>query len=246
MRHGIDTVNAGGGNDLIYVGAALTAADQIDGGAGTDIAYLTGNYTGANALTFGATTMVNVERLILSAGHNYSLTTNDATVASGQTLLVDASALGSTNSLTFNGAAETDGHFQIVSGLGADNFTGGALADTFVYTSAAQSTSTTYDTINGFNFSLDRFDLPGTVTAVTGTSHTLSTASFDSDLAAAVSGHLTAGAHDALMVTANAGTLNGQIFLVVDLDGNGVYSAGHDLVIHLASPIGTMTSADFI
>ena len=43
-----------------------------------------------------------------------------------------------------------------------------------------------------------------------------------------------------------AGTLNGQIFLVVDLDGNGVYSAGHDLVIHLASPIGTMASTDFI
>ncbi len=62
---GNDIVSAGGGNDLIYTGAALTAADKIDGGAGTDIAYLTGNYTGASALVFNATTMVNVERLIL-------------------------------------------------------------------------------------------------------------------------------------------------------------------------------------
>jgi len=209
---------------------------------------LNSDYTGGNAVTFGATTMVNVENLLLSAGHSYSLTTNNATVAAGQTLTVDASALGSGNSLTFNGSAETDGHFIIKSGLGADNLTGGALSDTFTFASAADSTSTTYDTINSFNFGLDRFDIPGSTGSIseidTAVSGTLSTASFDTDLAAAVSGHL--GAHSAMLVTANAGTLNGQTFLVVDLNGTAGYQSGADLVIHLSGSTGTLVTGDFI
>ncbi len=88
------TVHAGGGDDAVLAGAFLTAADTIDGGAGTlDQLTLVGDYTGANALVLGAATITNVEYLTLGSGHSYDITTNDATVASGQSLLVNAIGL---------------------------------------------------------------------------------------------------------------------------------------------------------
>lgn len=118
---GIDTVNGGGGGDSIRMGATLTAADAIDGGAGQGTVFLNGDYDGGNAVTFGANTMVNVENLVLGTGHSYVFTANDATVASGAGLTVDASALGSGNQLLFDAQAETDGHFVVTGGAGADS-----------------------------------------------------------------------------------------------------------------------------
>ncbi|HXL99069.1 MAG TPA: bluetail domain-containing putative surface protein, partial [Rhizomicrobium sp.] len=118
-------------------------------------------------------------------------------------------------------------------------------SDIFVYNFAAQSTSTGYDTINGFNFHNDRFNVPGHVTDVSVSSNSaVSTASFDSDIAAAVSGQL--GAHTAVLVHADGGTLNGETFLVIDVNGAAGYQAGGDLVIHLNDATGTLTTADFI
>lgn len=125
---GNDTVTALGGNDVITVGAALTSADKIDGGTGSDTVQLDGDYSAS--VTFSATTMVNVEMLALAAGHSYKLITNDATVASGQTLTVDGSALGAGDVLTFNGSAETDGRFVVNGGAGNDTIYGGAGNDT--------------------------------------------------------------------------------------------------------------------
>jgi len=141
---GNDIVNALGGADTINMGANLNAADQIDGGTGNDTVTLNGNYSGG--VTFSATTMVNVEAINLAAGHSYKLTTNNATVASGQTLTVDGSGLGSGNALTFNGSAETDGMFVFMSGAGADSLTGGAGTDTFNF---AAANLTSADTVNG-------------------------------------------------------------------------------------------------
>src|SRR5437867_4393089 len=106
---GNDTVQADSGDDIIIAGASLTAADSIDGGKGTDTLTLSGDY--AAGLVLSATTLTNVERIQLGAGFSYSLTTNDANVGKGQSsaLNIDGSALGSANSLTVNGSAETDG-----------------------------------------------------------------------------------------------------------------------------------------
>ena len=245
---GNDTASGGAGSDTINMGAALTAADKIDGGAGNDTVTLAGDYA-TSPRVFGATTMVNVEKLTLGAGHNYNLTTNNATVAAGRTLTVDGSALGTGNVLTFNGAAETNGHFIIIGGKGADNLTGGALSDTFVYTTAAQSTSTHYDTITGFNFTNDFIDTPGTAGAITGINSalnagTLSTASFDTNLASAMSGQLTA--HHAILFRPNSGTLSGDTFLIVSLSNTAGYHSGTDLVIRLNGPSGTPAASDFI
>lgn len=250
---GNDHVLGGDGNDTVSFGKNFTALDRIDGGAGSaDEVVLKGKQD----MVFLATTMINVEDLVLTGGANYALTTNNKTVAAGQTLTVDGSALDSAHTLTFNGAAETDGHFvvlggdgndRITGGNGADSFTGGTGADTFVYTSAVQSTSSHYDTIDGFNFAADRIDVPGaagTITAIDPaiTSGSLSSATFDGDLGT-LSGTL--GAHHALLVTASTGTLHGQSFLVVDLNGTAGYQTGHDLVIDLTNATGSLATTDF-
>jgi len=246
---GNDTINAGGSNDTIsFFGGQLNAADKIDGGAGTDTALLNSDYSGANAVVMNATTLINVEKLTLSAGHSYTLTTNNATVASGKTLTIDGSALSAGNVLFFNGAAETNGHFTITGGLGADKLRAGALSDTFIYSSAAQSTSTHYDTITAFNYSSDVFDTPGSAGTITGisaavNSGNLSAASFNANLATALSGHLTA--HHALLFTPTGGTLSGQTFLVVDLNGVAGYQTGHDLVIRMNGATGTLAAGGF-
>jgi len=240
-------ITGGAGNDTFNLGAYLTAADKIDGGAGTDTLNLSGNYSAG--VTFNSTAVKNVEKIVLAAGYNYKLTTNNATVASGQTLTINGSALSASNVLTFSGAAETDGHFVIIGGKGADQLTGGALSDTFTYTSAAQSTSTHYDTITGFKFGTDSFDIPGGAGVITGintkvASGSLSTATFDANLTSAISSsHL--GAHHAVLFTPTSGTLSGATFLVVDLNGVAGYQAGSDLVVRMNGSSGTFTAGGF-
>jgi len=152
---GNDTVLGGDGNDTIRMGAELTAADSIDGGTGNDTVWLYGNYAG---LTFSATTMVNVETLILGSSHSYTLTTNDATVAALQTLTVDGSALKAGDVLIFDGSVETDGRFALLGGAGNDVLTGGAGADHFDLTKGGN------DIANGGDGD-DTFDFGATLTS---------------------------------------------------------------------------------
>ena len=126
---GNDTLTGGAGNDTFRMGANFTYQDQIDGGAGIDTVILNG--MGDDEIPFTATTMVNVEKLVLQSGHVYDLITDDATVAAGQRLLVDGSALHAADTLTFDGSAETDGSFKIIGGAGNDFLTGGANNDVF-------------------------------------------------------------------------------------------------------------------
>ena len=127
------TLATGSGSDAFFVGAALTAADRIDGGAGIDQIGLQGDYTGANRLVLGATTLSNIEVMALLAGGKYDVTSADATVTAGQVFTVFGSNLGSGDSLTFNGSAETDGAFLMFGGAGTDNLTGGSGNDAFFF-----------------------------------------------------------------------------------------------------------------
>jgi hypothetical protein len=273
---GNDTVHAGSGADYFELGAAFTSADAIDGGTGEDYLSLNGDYSAG--LTLGATTLTNVEAIGLQGGHSYNLTTNDATVASGKTLEVDANGFGAGDTLTFNGSAETNGSFVIVGGAGNDNLTGGQNSDTidlskggndvadggggadsitgvlfgphetFVYKAVGDSTSVNYDHITNVDFNNDVFNVSA-IGAVTGVDAevdggALSTASFDSDLAAAIgSGHL--AAHHAVFFVPDSGTLANRAFLIIDENGTSGYQAGQDLVIWCQIDTGTLTAANF-
>jgi hypothetical protein len=116
---------------------------------------------------------------------------------------------------------------------GRDVLEGRAGADTFVYRSAADSTSLAHDRIVGFVFGEDLIDLPGSHDAFEVKSGgALSLASFDEDLAAAMAGTLEA--MEAVLFTADAGDLAGRLFLIVDQNGAAGYQAGEDFVIELA------------
>lgn len=250
---GNDTVHAGDGNDKILMGDTLTSADVIDGGAGNDTVELHGDY--ASGLTFSASTIAGIETLKLDDGFSYKPTTNDANVASGATLSVDASALTAGRKLTFDGSAETNGFFAVTGGAGGDHIiggnkgdtiTGGGGADVFAYTGAAQSTSTAHDTITDFAAGTDKFDTTVTVSSFFATpiNHTVNAASFDSDLNSA--GDDALPGHQAWIVHANGGNLIGHDFLVVDVNGNAQYNAGTDYVIDITGHTGTVTAGDFI
>ena len=126
---GDDKVSGGGGDDFFNFGGALTAKDQVNGGVGDDTLVLEGDY--AAGLVFGAKTLTAVEEIDVTGHFNYFLTTNDANVAAGQTLAVNASDLGASNKLTFDGSHETDGAFAFSARFAQAHLIGGAGADSF-------------------------------------------------------------------------------------------------------------------
>jgi Ca2+-binding RTX toxin-like protein len=125
---GDDSVSGGAGDDSFSFGAALTAADSINGGTGSDVVVLEGAYTG---LVLAATTLTGVEEIDLTGHFNYALTTNDANVAAGQVMDIDASDLAASSRLTFDGSHETDGAFAVTVITARAHLIGGAGDDTF-------------------------------------------------------------------------------------------------------------------
>ena len=253
MNGNVDTIHGGSGDDEIvfFNGTPLTKADHIDGGGGTNILELTGDYSAG--FTFGASTIQNIQDIELHDGFSYKLATVDANVAAGQTLTVDASTVSAAYSFDFNGSKETDGNFILNGsagndvltggagndilngGGGADRLTGNGGSDTFIYSLVSDSTSSTHDTIVGFNALTDNFILQGNLMHVGAidaavTSGNLTNAHFDANLAVAI-GASQLHASDAVLFTASSGGLAGHTFLVIDENGVAGYQAGQDLVI---------------
>ncbi|HEY1961136.1 MAG TPA: hypothetical protein VGG69_01860 [Rhizomicrobium sp.] len=128
---GNDTVDGGGGNDIFSFGGSFNINDKVDGGAGTDTLILNGDYSAG--LVVGPTALVNVERINLAAGHSYALTFTDGVIASGQTLIVDASSLGAgvgegANISAYN-VTGTDTRIVVNAGAATTFFDGGAGAN---------------------------------------------------------------------------------------------------------------------
>jgi hypothetical protein len=227
-------------------------ADSL-GQAATDLGLLLGPVLGSLALSGDysagytlAPLSTAIDQVTLAAGHDYNLMIGDNCVAAGQSLLVDASALGAADHAAFDGSTVTDGSFTFIGGAGDDRFfggagddilrglggadtlTGGGGSDTFVYLAAGDA----YDTLADFNPAQDKIDLPGTVTGFDTAiqSGALSTGSFSADLGAALAG---LGAGHAVVYAPNAGDLAGKIFLVVDANGVAGYQEGEDYVFAL-------------
>ncbi|WP_428672822.1 hypothetical protein [Reyranella sp.] len=158
---------------------------------------------------------------------------------------------GTNGSDTLDGGANNDtltgnaGDDSLTGGAGADTLTGGAGSDTHIYTSASDSTGVNYDTVVGFQAAIDFFDVVTGVSDVDTpiTTGTLSTATFDTNLAAAMSG---LQANHAVLFTANSGTLSGVTFLVVDQNSTTGYQSGADLVMRVNGLSGTLTTGDFV
>lgn len=255
---GRDFANGNAGDDAFYANSlAELAGDRLDGGAGADRLVLRGIF---QSFAFQADSIKNVEAIVLDAGQGtsyfrYNLAVQNDNVASGETLVVDGSALRFGEALMFNGGAEADGHFtllggasndylfggggddRIQGGLGRDYLEGNGGADTFAYGSAGESTSTRFDQLAGFDCREDRIDLPWTVSGWTGSLEqgALSAASFDADLATALDGSLET--HSAVLFTPDQGDFAGRVFAVIDANGDGSYQAGQDFVIEMVAPV---------
>jgi len=266
---GLNTLYGGAGGDTFqFLGTgAFTAADHVNGEGGSNTLVLDGDYSAG--LTFGAATIANIGDIELQGGFSYKLTLNAANVVAGQALYVDGSDLGATDTLVFNGSHVTSGTLTSVGGAGNDTLTGGGGTnifnggggadilnagtgtDTFIYGAVSDSTSTSHDSIVGFNALTDQFSLqnllqnPNAIDP-TVTSGALTSANFDANLAH-VLGASQLHAGDAVLFTPNAGNQAGHTFLVIDENGTAGYQAGQDLVIELtnATNLSQFSLADF-
>lgn len=143
------------------------------------------------------------------------------------------------------------GDDSLTGGLGQDHLTGSDGADTYVFSAAAESTGSVYDTIDGFNARGgdtvgDSIDLWFTVGAVRDAVEqgSLSDASFDADLAAAI-GAAQLSAYEAILFRPDEGSLAGGTFLVIDANGTPGYQPGDDLGMKVLNLTGALDIGDF-
>jgi Ca2+-binding RTX toxin-like protein len=210
---GNDTINGGVGNDLLR---GDNGKDLLDGGSGDDT--LEGG-THRDKLYGGE----GLDELDGGDG--------DDALYGGEGLDHLVGGIGS-DKLYGGGGGD---HFT--GGAGADRIACGAGAHTFAYAEGAgDSTGASFDTIEYANFDVDRFILArAEVTRIDPmvSVGTLSQATFDSDLTAAI-GAAQLGNKDAVLFIPDAGMYAGQTFLIVDLNDHAGYQANEDLVIRLS------------
>jgi len=145
------TYSAGGGDDSITANAsgvnvsfttgAWDGSDTITGGTGTDTITVTNTGAADFSLSAGANDFTGVEKITVvdKNGYDYSITTDDANIASGKSLEFDGSGLlantgaaEGVSTLTVDASAETNGTVKITGGASADVLTGGAGVDTII------------------------------------------------------------------------------------------------------------------
>jgi Ca2+-binding RTX toxin-like protein len=263
---GVDHLTGGDQSDTFsFMAGQFSADDRINGRPGEF-----GNglqlYDGyPEEIVFQADTIKNIDLIEVISGSG-NLTLHNANLAAGENMSIIATFFEAGDTLIVDGSAERDGNFSLFGGEandrltggkmgdyidaggGADTVTGGAGPDFYAYNDASDSTGSGFDTVVGFNFSVDEFSVPGTVSGIDTAvvSGTLSKGTMDADLAAAIdAAHLDNG--HAVLFTPSAGGLAGRTFLIVDSNGVDGYQAGADLVMYLKSPsnLGLLDPTDF-
>lgn len=130
---GNDTVDGGASADVFKFGAAFGSGDHVDGGTGIDTLSLNGDY--ATQLFVGASELVNVEKIVLGAGHQYNFAFADGVIAHGQSLTVKADALAVGDAVTIDAGSMTsayaDTKFIVYGGAGSTFFTAGGGTNLF-------------------------------------------------------------------------------------------------------------------
>jgi Ca2+-binding RTX toxin-like protein len=257
---GKDIVVTGAGEDLIVFGEGeLDPNDSVDGVDRLDHVVISGDYSAG--LTFRPDTLKNLSFIDLDGGHSYTFHAAKFHPYDGFSVIVNGANLGAADVLAFDAGGNAGGAFTFHGGAGADQLTGGTGYDTFFgnggadrltggggpdtyfYTLVSDSIGKAYDTIVGFdaqvNFIFPQFPGDGDAEHVTAVDArvnggTLSMANFNADLAAAI-GHGELGHAHAVLFAPDAGGLAGELFLIVDANGQAGYQGGQDLVIHFES-----------
>ena len=272
---GNDTIRGGAGADSVEFETNFNANDFFNGGAGDGDMLWIGKANAASIvlsnvkniedlLLTGDNYHITTTDGVVSAGHLLRVEDGFFNVPTDKTLWFDGSAetngffdisggdagdhiRGGANADRIDGG---DGADFLRGGGGADLLRGGSGDDTYYYRTVSDSTGKNYDKIDGFNANgSDLLMLHGDqITDVDAkVAHgSLSNATFDSDLAAAVNpAHLLA--HHAVLFTPDAGSHAGQTFLIVDANGHAGYQAGADYVIRLENPahIGQLSASSF-
>ena len=124
---GTDAAYGGDGSDFIRFGNAFDATDSVDGGDGIDTVSMAGGATAA----FADGQFTGVEKLRLNGAFDYDLTTTNDSVAPHHGMVVSVIHGDAAHHLTFDGSAESNGHFEFHAGAGDDVLAGGAGADQF-------------------------------------------------------------------------------------------------------------------
>src|SRR5262245_15567544 len=198
------------------IGRGFVTATQMEGAEGSEFNdTITGNaqdnllsgFTGNDTVNGGGgDDLINGDFAVREVGE-IPFSYDDPGIVQGDDVLNGG---GGDDAIYGNGGNDTidggNGLDSIIGGMGADNITGGGGDDQFIYNSAAESSSTSFDTIvNGVWNNGDVFDLTTVVTSyATLAGGSLDAASFDTDLTAAMSSILAAGR--AVLFTADSGS----------------------------------------
>ena len=127
---GNDSASGLAGNDFFVFGATFDGLDTIDGGADFDWLVLEGDYA-TSPLVLSATSLVDIDVIVVVHGHDYDITLDDANIAAGATMMIQSVDLQN-DTLVVDGSQETDGNFLFLGGEHADDeFHGGAGNDLF-------------------------------------------------------------------------------------------------------------------
>jgi hypothetical protein len=265
---GDDTATGGTGNDGFYFGGAFDTNDFVDGGAGTnDQLGLEGDYS--LGVTLSGANIKGIEAIVMLPGFDYDITLTNSLVPAGGTMTFWSVSMQAPNHVYITAIPEFDSSLRFFLGQGNDTVYGGAGGnlfygeggidvlngnigvDTFAYLQVSDSTGQAFDLVRGFTTGQDKFDLPVTVTGVDSkiVGGALDSASFDSDLAAAVNA-TTLGVGHAVVFAPDAGdygTSSGTLFLVVDANGVAGYQAGQDYVFSVSGNVmDALATTDFI
>ena len=232
---GRDTMIGGAGNDTYFVDNAGDVVTELSGG-GTDVV----------SSSVSRTLTVNIENLNLSGSANIDGNGNGIANRingnSGNNIL-----RGDAGADTLNGG---DGNDILLGGTSSDSLNPGvdAVRDIIRFGAVGESTGSQRDVVTGMDLNgEDVFDftvVPTSLAFVNG--GFLDLATINSGLSAAVNAAL--AANGAVLFDPSSGDLNvaGHRFLVVDGNGDGVYTPNQDYVVQLVNFTGALTLNDFI
>lgn len=132
---GADTVNANGGDDVVWCAGSALGLKTLNGGTGSDT--VAPQLSGDTVMQLSDTTLRKFETVLLQPGANLgtinvSLFMADGNVAAGETMVINQQGTtGTTINLTFDGSAESNGQFEVNGFGGDDMLIGGSGADQF-------------------------------------------------------------------------------------------------------------------